>query len=210
MEEHVGPSVRMTRPGTRSRKVRAVLAGGLVLGLGATITLAAWNDSEFASGTFTAGHFDLKGSTDGTTFADHASGSPASLTFSLGYNLLTPNDTVAAPFVLHLDKDTTSAAVGTVASATRSGTAATQLTYGIRSVASVAACTPTATGTAIVPAGTALNSATGASSFSLTQSSNLGTDPGADVFLCIQVTASATIVQDTGAVGTWQFLATSV
>lgn len=30
------------------RKVRAILAGGLVLGVGAAVVLAAWNDSEFA------------------------------------------------------------------------------------------------------------------------------------------------------------------
>jgi len=56
---------------TTRRKVRAVLAGGLVLGVGAAVTLAAWNDSEFATGTFTAGTFNLEGSTDGTTFTDH-------------------------------------------------------------------------------------------------------------------------------------------
>lgn len=59
-------------PTTRNRrKVLAVLAGGLVLGVGAAITLAAWNDSEFATGTFTAGSFNLQGSTDGTTYAEH-------------------------------------------------------------------------------------------------------------------------------------------
>src|SRR5690606_31735774 len=53
----------------RSRMIRALLAGGLVLGVGTAVTLAAWNDSEFASGTFRAGTFDLEGSTDGTTFS---------------------------------------------------------------------------------------------------------------------------------------------
>lgn len=210
MEETVDGIVETTRPrGLRSRKVRAILAGGLVLGVGVAITLGAWNDSEFAQGTFGAGHFNLQGSTDGITFGDHASGSPASLAFSLGFATLSPNDTVAAPFVLHLDNLTTNDAVVSMASATSSGTAATELTYGIVQVASVAACTPTATGTEIVPPGTALNSVTGATTFSLTQSVNLGTDPGADAFLCIQVTASPTIVQDTAAVGTWEFLATS-
>lgn len=37
-----------------ARKVRALLAGGLVLGLGATATLAAYSDSEWATATFSA------------------------------------------------------------------------------------------------------------------------------------------------------------
>ncbi|WP_427996674.1 SipW-dependent-type signal peptide-containing protein, partial [Xanthomonas hortorum] len=31
------------------RKIYAVLAGGLVVGVGSALTLAAWNDSEFAT-----------------------------------------------------------------------------------------------------------------------------------------------------------------
>ena len=54
--------------GLRSRKVRAILAGGLVLGLGAAVTLAAWNDSEFAKGTFTSGSLNIQGSVDGDIF----------------------------------------------------------------------------------------------------------------------------------------------
>ena len=67
------------RKGLRGRKIRAVLAAGLVLGIGAVVTLAAWNDSEYATGTFAAGTFNLEGSTDGTTYADHASGASAAI-----------------------------------------------------------------------------------------------------------------------------------
>ena len=55
------------------RKVLAVLAGGLVLGVGTAVTLAAWNDSEFATGDFAAGTFVFQGSTDNETFEDHTS-----------------------------------------------------------------------------------------------------------------------------------------
>ncbi|MFL4474065.1 SipW-dependent-type signal peptide-containing protein [Paeniglutamicibacter sp. MACA_103] len=193
----------------KNRKVRAILAGGLVLGVGAAVTLAAWNDSEFAQGTFGAGHFNMQGSTNGTDFSDHAAGAPAQLGFSLGFDGLSPTDTVAAPFVMHLDPDTTNNAEVSVASATVSGTAALELSYGIVQVDSFASCTPTATGTQIVPAGTPLDSVTGASPFTLAKSTAPGTDPGADVFLCLQVTASSTIAQDTTAVGTWEFVGTS-
>ena len=48
----------------------------------------------------------------------------------------------------------------------------------------------------------------GADEFELLQSVD-GTAPGADVFLCFQVTAGAGLAQGTGAVGTWEFVATS-
>ena len=49
----------------RNRKgiIRAILAGGIVLGVGAAVTLAAWNASEFATGTFQAGTFTIEGAT---------------------------------------------------------------------------------------------------------------------------------------------------
>jgi predicted ribosomally synthesized peptide with SipW-like signal peptide len=65
------------------RKVAAVLAGGLVLGIGTATTLAAWTDQEQAQATFTSGVFKLMSSTDGTAFEDHTS-NVATLTFNGG------------------------------------------------------------------------------------------------------------------------------
>jgi predicted ribosomally synthesized peptide with SipW-like signal peptide len=45
---------------SRSAKVRAVLALGTVLGIGTTLTLAAWTDSGVVTGTFSTGSIDLK------------------------------------------------------------------------------------------------------------------------------------------------------
>jgi predicted ribosomally synthesized peptide with SipW-like signal peptide len=61
-----------------------MLAGGLVLGVGATVTLAAWNDAETAAGQFGASVFatESRGSGD-AGFGDHGT-APASLTFSGG------------------------------------------------------------------------------------------------------------------------------
>lgn len=192
------------------RKILAILAGGLVLGIGAAVTLATWNDSEFATGTFTAGSFNLQGSVDGTTFSDHPSaGSAAALTFSTGFNTMSPNDVVAAPFVLRLDATTTNNATALVTSAAGTGAGAANFTYGIIQVASVAGCTPAATGTAtLVPAGTALTASTGATAFALARGTAGG--PGASVFLCIQVKAGAGLVQGSTATGTWGITATSL
>lgn len=52
----------------RSVRLRALLSAGMVLGLGAVGTLAAWTDESTATATFTAGTIDLKLKTlpDGT------------------------------------------------------------------------------------------------------------------------------------------------
>lgn len=196
-----------TAPG-RSRKVRAILAGGLVVGIGAAVTLAAWNDSEFASGTFTAGSFDMVGSADGTTFASHTTAPGQALTFSTNFGNMSPGTVVAAPFVVHLTPTTTTSATVSVASAAGALAAAPNLTYGIVSVANYAACVPGATGTLVVPAGTGMSAITGAQTFQLAKSVD-GTATGANVYLCIQVTAGPSLVQGSTATGTWDFLATS-
>lgn len=59
-------------------RLRALLAGGLVLGVGATMTLAAWNDSEFSTGTFSASSFALQSSTDsGGAWQEHGTSATA-------------------------------------------------------------------------------------------------------------------------------------
>ncbi len=68
-----------------SQRIRALLVGGIVFGIGTAATLAAWNDSEYASGDFSSGVFNLQGSTTSASagFADHASaGSAATLSFT--------------------------------------------------------------------------------------------------------------------------------
>lgn len=176
------------------RKVLAFLAGGLVLGVGAAVTLAAWNDSEFANGTFTAGSFTFTGSTDGTTFSDHATDdAAAALTFELDPTNLSPGDVVYAPYALRLG-GTYDATLDSVAPVGAGDFAtAGKLTYGIVSTGATFGCDATA-----FAAGTAVPATM---------------TPGTDVNLCIQVTAASGaggIEQgDTGTV-TWQWNATSV
>lgn len=66
------------------RKIAAVLAGGLVLGIGATATMAAWTDSQYATATFTSGVFVLESSTDGSSWQNHTAASPATLSMGTG------------------------------------------------------------------------------------------------------------------------------
>lgn len=94
------------------RKRKAILAGGVVLGLGAAVTLAAWSDDVFADGTFNTGSFELQASTDGAIFEEYdgpagdATG-VAQLSFDQDPMALTPDAEVFAPLTLRLDPETT-------------------------------------------------------------------------------------------------------
>lgn len=81
MPAHAAPRSARARPRGLSRRTRALLAGGLVLGVGATATLAAWVDSENAAGSFTATVFDTEASVNGTTYADYPTAPGATIAF---------------------------------------------------------------------------------------------------------------------------------
>lgn len=192
--------------GTRKWAItRAVLAGGVVLGVGAAVTLAVWNDSEFATGTFSTGTFNLEGSTDGTTFADHAtSDDAAGLSFTVTPTDLAPGDVVYAPFAVRLAAGTTDD--GTVAFQTPTGTAPTGLTYSVYET-SAFGCSA-----AELPDGTELITdaaftATPTATFPLT--AGAGGASGTAQNLCFVVTAGADLAQGQTGTATWQLLATS-
>lgn len=193
---------------TTRRKVRALLAGGLVLGVGAAVVLAAWTDDEFVTGIFSAGQFDLQGSTDGVTFADHESvGGAASLSFSVPVTELAPDDTVYAGFWVRLAEGTTDPASLELVGFSGSGTATTQLEYTIHAIAASATCdATTAVGTPI--ASGSLDDTT-ATSTEVALTAPAAAAPGAAEQLCFAVTAGASLEQGTSATGTWQFTATS-
>lgn len=100
----------LTDTATRSRKGRALLAGCVVLGVGATTTLAAWTDDVFAAGTFSSSKFFIQGysaaaypAANDPSFKDYpdptgtAGTGFASLTFA---TTIAPGDTVYAPFTI--------------------------------------------------------------------------------------------------------------
>jgi predicted ribosomally synthesized peptide with SipW-like signal peptide len=96
----------------RSRKVRAVLASGLVVGVGAAFTLAAWTDTEWVFGG--AGPNDTPGTktyrmqqntvapfTNEADWTDRSEATDAGrLNFTINAANLLPGDTVYAPFQL--------------------------------------------------------------------------------------------------------------
>ncbi|MCF3140745.1 SipW-dependent-type signal peptide-containing protein [Paenarthrobacter sp. AR 02] len=188
----------------KAPKIRAILAGGLVLGVGAAITLAAWNDSEFAQGTFTAGAFNLEGSTDGSDFGENPVTAPATLGFTANTANMAPGDVVTAPFAVRLDSTTTSDATVTVSTETSTG-GLVGLTYALTQ-STAFGCGQAVTAT-LVPAGQSLGTTPGSVTFALTQGA--GTDPGAPVNLCFRITADQDLVQSQTGSTTWEFAAQS-
>jgi predicted ribosomally synthesized peptide with SipW-like signal peptide len=76
---------RALRRRLRVRRVRALLAAGLVLGAGTIATLAAWNDAENATGSFGASMFGTESQSQGSpAYASNPAAPGATLTFNAG------------------------------------------------------------------------------------------------------------------------------
>lgn len=116
-----------------SRRVRALLASGLVLGVGATITLAAWNDSEYTTGSVTAGQFNLEGSVDGNEYRSSEPDSAHTLSFSPDAALY-PGATDYASFSVRAAEGSIGGTVQVLADEGNEEGLGAYLTYGIREV----------------------------------------------------------------------------
>ena len=165
MSRHSKPSTRGVGRFTRLRytRLRAILAGALVLGVGATVTLASWNDSESAKADFIAGTFDIVGSVDGVAFGSHGGATPAAvLNFPAG--VMAPGQTKYALFAVKTADTSVAGAVSLAA--TPSGIApetdlGPYLTYGVKNLSAGNACTAAnyadpAKGAVVIDAGTPL------------------------------------------------------
>ncbi|GAA3945039.1 SipW-dependent-type signal peptide-containing protein [Microbacterium soli] len=173
----------------RRRRISAVLAGGLVLGVGAAVTLAAWNDSEWATSTFTAGSFDLEGSTDGVNFTDHAAEDDAAgLGFAVDADDIVPGQTLYALYSIRLIG--TADGVLTVEPPTISGDNAANLTAATRLIDGTTCDASTFDdGTATPPA-----------TIAASEDGSTG-----QLDFCLQVTAGPDLTQEESGVVTWQW-----
>lgn len=181
------------------RMIGAILAGGLVLGVGAAMTLAAWNDSEFATGTFSSGQFDLEGSTDGTAFSSSPTAPGKTLTFELDADLLSPDAVVYAPFAVQLSADSDYESAVTLANVI-GGTIGTDLTYELYEVASFGATCSEAT----PPSGTPLVASRAADATGTVPAFSL-TAAATPINLCFVVTAASDLPQGATGTVTWEF-----
>lgn len=196
-------------------RVRALLAGALVLGVGATLTLAAWTDTETARGTFTASTFGIVGSASATgpasagSYAENTSALPAALTFSAPFGAMSPGTTVYSRFAV---KTTAATGVtGKVSLAADSGNGAglgNYLTYGVKIIADSSACNAT-TYAAGASAGV---DAPKALTVGSTVQQNLAVAGGTPVVYCFAVTlppGTTNAAQGSSVTATWTFTATS-
>lgn len=89
---------------SRGRKRKALLAGGVVLGLGATMTLAAWTDDVWVNGSFKAGTFNVQGAVNsaGTDWLEYNSSAGGGLIFAVTPAAMTPGQSVYAPLNLRV------------------------------------------------------------------------------------------------------------
>lgn len=157
----------MSQNSQKSRKIRALAAGGAVLGLGAAITLASWSDSEFAQGLFSADDFGIQAATDGAEYGDHVdAGSALNLNFGGAAGSLYPGQTIAQAYQI---KNIAGGANSVVTFLEETSQGELPITAVIRQVNSVE-CAPDTEGNILEEGGT----------FNL-----IGEDPE---YLCVQVT----------------------
>lgn len=193
-------------------RVRALLAGALVLGVGATLTLAAWTDTEVAQGSFAASTFGIVGAA-GTgaspSFTEHPTGStPAALAFTLTPNALSPGTTVYSRFIVKTTPATNVTGTVTLGGATVTGSGlGTYLRYGVRTIPSTSNCDATsyAAGTSVVADGSLLT-AGAASAQSLAAA---GASPVAYCFAVTLPAGTVNAAQGLAAAATWTLTATS-
>lgn len=129
-----------------SVRVRAALAGGLVFGIAAGLTVASWTDAEFTSASFGTSSFGVQASLNGAAYT-------AASTVSTTVTGLYPSATLTSgnAYVSLKAKTTVGSIAGTVrlSAAANAGTGLTPvLRYRIVSIAAAGTCSATSfTGT---------------------------------------------------------------
>lgn len=200
-----------------SLHLRAVLAGGLVLGVGGTVTLASWNDSEYASGSFMASVFNTESAVQGGVYTDNSTAPGPTLTF--GGAGFAPGVSGYFPVLIRTKANSVDGRV-VLDAATLGGADAATLgaAFVYRVVHATGTCDATAfTGSSpvfIVGGATTYRALTVGQEVGVTNilSAATATLPGAPTGFCFEVTlpaGAANSLQGKTATATWQFVATS-
>lgn len=194
-----------TQRSTRRRKVQAVLAGGIVLGVGAVVTLAAWNDSQFAQGFFNTGQYTVESSADAADsgYEYHSSAEDAAaLTFNADNAL--PNQAYAAPLWLRVDEDTTAnGEISDITVTVGEDTPVYEFSYEIFLIPVDETCTQWVDSTRIAD-GETLDRIAFDAGPDTTLSTGADNSPGTPVQLCFVVETSEELTQGTTASVTWE------
>ncbi|GAB2461242.1 putative ribosomally synthesized peptide with SipW-like signal peptide [Conyzicola lurida] len=197
-------------------RLRALLSGGLVLGLGAVMTLASWNDSEYATTTLSTSVFNTESSVNGAAYADNAVSPGPSVTFSGAvfapgdvqyWNILTRTKAKSIPGTLSVPAPVLGGA----------NTATLSPYFVYRVVNTTATCNAAAFTTSpvwVVGNGTTKRALTAGQEAGVTISLPAATPtlPSAATGLCFEMTLLDTApigVQNQVSTATWRFVATS-
>ncbi|HKS02338.1 MAG TPA: SipW-dependent-type signal peptide-containing protein [Arthrobacter sp.] len=219
----------------KATKVRAILASGLVLGIGAAFTLAAWTDNEWVFGqsgngggpgtkTYHMQQNTWTGTAGAAVWDDKATAPGGALTFSVNADNLVPGSTVYAPMQLRaaagseaLTARLTQAVQSTpIDSATNSSVLYSELRYEAKQNVDKALCNATgfaAVGTNIVPAGSPLSTISEpgvANNIVLPAAGDTVTD-GAPVDICFALTLPSSApetLQGLKTIPLWKFTST--
>ncbi len=189
----------------RLLRIRALLVGGLVLGTGATSTLASWNDGEYATGSFTAARFGIEGKLPTETdYGKHTGSNAAVLGFTPAVTGLYPGVTGYAAFSVRATSGSIAGSVRLTAG-TPTGTL-TELRYGVRTVGSASACNASgySGGTSVIPDNSTLDT-------SAAVSQTLAADR-TPVYYCFAISlpvGASNGMQSQSRAQSWQFVATS-
>lgn len=187
------------------RKVRAVAAAGTVLGIGAIVTMAAWNDSEFAEGIFGTGVFNVESSTTGSDagYQDHDSiDNAAELAFAA--EEMVPDETYTASLWLRVDEDTTyDGYVTDIEIANADEAPQTEgISYTIYSTGGAQSCDNAEQHTPVA-GGDSLNEITPAGEYDIELPADGGEGAGQPTLLCFVVETDEDLSQDLDETVTW-------
>ena len=216
---------------SRWTKGRALLAGGLVLGVGAAATLAAWTDNEWVfggsgngdgtgPGTPGTGIYRMQqntwtGAAGAAIWSDQPAANGGALTFTIDPGLMVPGKTVYSPMQLRavagseaLDVSLAEGIQSALNVGADNSTALYgALTYGVYKGVTKAACEAGTTGAdVVVPAGSALTE-TSATTFPLAAGTD-ATTAGMPENLCFALTLpsnAGAALQGLNTVPVWRF-----
>ena len=199
---------------TRVRVVLALLAGGLAFGLGTTSTLAAWTDSEWTQGSFSASVFDTESSADGSAYSDSG---PSGATMTFPATGMSPNTTRYATFFVRTKAGSTSGSM-TLSGATYTPAGTDEATVlgaalRYRVVSTTGTCTSIAfSGSPVWVVGPTAQPLTTAGSAAVALAAATSVAPGTPSGLCFEVTlpsGAASSLQGASSTAVWQITVTS-
>lgn len=208
----LGRALLAQRGAERFVRLRAIVVGGLVLGIGSSLTLAAWDDASEATAEFRSGTFGIVGSVDGMSFVPDAEGAASELSFSMNGVPMDPGATAYALFSLKTVNPSVGGTVVVEADEHNIAGLGSYMTYGIRAIENAdgsAICTATTfeNGMDVVPPGSQLTRSQTAAGLPL------AADGTSAINYCIAITlpeASPSQAQGQTVVPGWTFAGASV